>query len=57
MIKDLIIYLTWKWECWKQRKVLRVVRKQQELLRQARKGVYNVRQGLKRKSREHGRGD
>jgi len=39
MIRDLVIYLKWQWECWKQRKLLKVVRKQQDLLRRARKGA------------------
>jgi hypothetical protein len=49
MIKDLIIYLTWRWECWKQRKTLDIVRKQQDLLRRARKETNNGRQGSGRK--------
>ena len=44
MIRDLILYLTWKWECWKQRKILQVVRKQQDMLRRARKGANHGRQ-------------
>ena len=44
MIKDLVIYLKWKWECWKQHQILRVVRKQHEMLRRARKGANHGRQ-------------
>jgi len=49
MIKDLLIYLQWRWECWKQRKTLDIVRKQQDLLRRARKETNNGRQGSRRK--------
>ena len=45
MIKDLILYLTWKWECWKQRKILQVVRKQQDMLRRSKKGSSHGRKG------------
>lgn len=49
MIRDLVIYIKWHWDCWKQRKTLRIVRKQQEMLRRARKGINNGRQGSRRK--------
>ena len=49
MIKDLIIYIKWRWECWKQRKTLKIVRQQQGMLLKARKGNSHGRQGSKRK--------